>query len=86
MRFRRESLPPPNLSQGASFCRARGSEVVETARVLAVTADPLGIPHVRFSLRIKGPTETAEEQRTLALDYFRTLYPQPLSEPQPISA
>ena len=79
MRFRRETVPPPTLSLGASYGRSRGSDVIETARILAVTADPLGIPHVRFSLKIAGPGEVAEEQRTLALDWFRTLYPEPIS-------
>ena len=79
MRFRRETLPPPDLSLGASFCRSRGSDIVETAKIIAVTADSLGIPHVRFSLRIAGRTEVAEEQRTLALDWFTTLYREPIS-------
>jgi hypothetical protein len=79
MRFRRETVPPPTLSQGASFRRSRGSDVVETARIIAVTADPLGIPHVRFSLRIAGAGEIAEEQRTLALASFTTLYREPIS-------
>ena len=77
MWFRRETVPPPTLSLGASYCRSRGAEVVETARILAVKEDPLGIPHVRFSLRLAG--EAAEEQRTLALDLFRTLYREPIS-------
>ena len=79
MRFRRETVPPPTVRQGASYCRSRGADVVETARILAVKDDPLGIPHVRFALRIAGKGEIAEEQRTLALACFTTLYPEPIS-------
>lgn len=79
MMFRRETLPPPSLSEGASFRRSRGSDIVETAKVLAVTSDSAGIPHVRFSLHIAGRCEVAEEQRTLALDWFRTLYQEPIT-------
>jgi hypothetical protein len=78
MRFRRETLPPPNLSEGASFRRSRGSDIVETAKIIAVKTDPLGIPHVRFSLRVSGPGDMPEEQRTLALDWFTTLYREPI--------
>ena len=75
MRFRRETVPPPTVRQGASYRRSRGADVIETARIIAVTDDPLGIPHVRFALRIAaGAGEIAEEQRTLALACFTTLY------------
>jgi len=79
MKFRHEEPPVPVLSQGASFRRSRGSQIVETAEVIAITSDPAGIPHVRFNLKIAGMSEVAEEQRTLALDWFRTLYREPIS-------
>ena len=79
MKFRREELPSPSLCQGASFRRSRGSQVIETAKIIAVTSDPAGIPHVRFNLRIAGLSEVAEEERTLALDWFKTLYREPIS-------
>jgi hypothetical protein len=78
MWFRHETSALP-LSEGARFRRARGYDVVETARILAVVADPAGIPHVRFSLEIASQCNLAIEQRTLALDLFRTLYREPVA-------
>ena len=79
MMFRRETTIPTALSEGASFRRSRGSDIVETAQVLAVTSDSAGIPHVRFNLKIAGPSLVSEEQRTLAVEWFRTLYREPIT-------
>jgi hypothetical protein len=51
------------------------SSMTETAEVLEVARDKLGIPHVRFYLRVAcGGTGSALEQRTLALDTFYARY------------
>jgi hypothetical protein len=72
MLFRREALKP-EISAGNTYRRERG-DVVEVARVIAVVSDPAGIPHVRFNLHIASRTTRADEQRTLALAYFSSLY------------
>jgi hypothetical protein len=67
------------LNNGASFRRAGRFEIVETAKIIAVWADSAGIPHVRFSVRITAPRPMLEEQRTLSLESFRRLYPEPVA-------
>lgn len=76
MLFRREALKP-EICAGNTYRRARG-EVVEMARVIAVVPDPAGIPHVRFNLHIASRTTQTDEQRTLALAYFSSLYSEPV--------
>jgi hypothetical protein len=56
------------------FRRLRAPEIVETAQILDVSPDSAGIMHVRFRLKISGPRFAEEDQRTLALESFRTLY------------
>lgn len=68
-----------DLDQGASFRRSQRFDIVETAKVIAIRADSLGIPHVCFSLKIAGPRSVVEEQRTLSLESFRQLYPDPVA-------
>jgi hypothetical protein len=65
-----------NIGYGAMFRRLRASEIVETAQILDVSPDSAGIMHVRFSLKISGPRIADEDQRTLALESFRSLYPE----------
>ncbi len=49
---------------------------METAHIIDVVADSLGVPHVRFSVGV-GPRDTLfEHQRTLSLESFRMLYKQ----------
>ena len=79
MWFRHEAPAPLDLSEGARFRRSRGHDVIETARVIKIVSDPAGIPHVRFSLQIAGSGDVSEEQRTLALNSFTTLYREPVS-------
>lgn len=64
-----------DLDCGATFSRRREANVIERVRVIHVTADAAGIPHVRFRLEIEAPcSPLVEEQRTLALESFRRLY------------
>jgi hypothetical protein len=72
MLFRREAAKP-EIAPGSTYRRSRG-EVVEMARVIAVVPDPGGIPHVRFNLHIESRTSHSDEQRTLALAAFSSLY------------
>lgn len=74
MWFRQETIVQKPVNEGAFYRRSRGPHIVETAKVIAVVPDGLGIPHVRFFLQIQSPCEVAFEQRTLALQSFATLY------------
>ena len=50
--FRRRSQaePSPEVKPGDSYCRHHGDRVTETATVLNLCSDLLGIPHVRFNV------------------------------------
>ncbi len=56
---------------GGVFRHIRKGNVVETARVLDIAPDPMGVPHVHFMVSVKGShRESFEEQRTLGLATF----------------
>ena len=74
MWFRSRPSPSMNIDHGARFRRLRPAQIVETAQILDVSPDSAGIMHVRFSLKISGPRFSEEDQRTLALESFRSLY------------
>jgi hypothetical protein len=51
----------------------------ETAQIVAITHDPQGIMHVRFVVKLGGGIKSIlEEERTLSLESFRRLYPDPV--------
>ena len=63
------------IEEGALYRRNAGGSMVETAEVLEVGRDKMGIPHVRFELRVAyGGAGASSEQRTLALDTFYARY------------
>jgi hypothetical protein len=68
----REKPSAPN--QGDSFHRPTRFDGLETAEIISVGPDTLGIPHVRFNVRISNPVMVIEETRTLALESFLILY------------
>ncbi|MFY9286982.1 MAG: hypothetical protein WAO98_00620 [Alphaproteobacteria bacterium] len=69
------ALTNTSIEEGACYRRRAGGSMVETAEVLEVAKDKMGIPHVRFQLRVAcGSTGAALEQRTLALDTFYARY------------
>ena len=74
MRFISRGPTPPKVDNGASFHRRRDHEILETAKVIDVSPDAAGIMHVRFNLKISSPRIADEEQRTLSLEYFQSLY------------
>jgi hypothetical protein len=62
---------------GEQFVRTRPDRTVETAHVLSIMKDPLGIPHVRYDLTVKKPqrpTSVYEGPRLLALEAFAEAY------------
>ncbi len=57
----------------------RGRMLRETAQIVAITHDPQGIMHVRFVVKLGGGIKSIlEEERTLSLESFRRLYPDPV--------
>ena len=71
-RLRRGADDVPLIEPGAIYRRVRPNNLVETARVLAVTTDNVGIPHVRVDIRVDGPhyARISQGQRLLSLDAF----------------
>ena len=71
-RLRRGADDVPLIEPGAVYRRVRPNNLVETARVLAVTTDNVGIPHVRVDIRVDGPhyARISQGQRLLSLDAF----------------
>ena len=60
---------------GASYRRTGAGAFVETARVLEVAPDKLGIPHVRFQLQVvRGACRPSIETRTLSLEAFQSRF------------
>jgi len=62
------------IEEGALYRRPGTGSVRETAEVLEIAEDKMGIPHVRFQLRVVRGTDARTEQRTLALDIFYARY------------
>ncbi len=56
---------------GGVFRNIRQGNIIETARVLDIVPDPMGVPHVHFMVSV-GNThqECFREQRTLGLTTF----------------
>jgi len=71
-----KSRKPADVKPGDLYRRPHGKGLVETATVLDLRTDQLGIPHVRFNVRFEREAsehiETA--QRMLALGAFLTVY------------
>ena len=69
-----EDAPPIEL--GGVYRRVRANNLVETARVLAVTTDNVGIPHVRVDIRVDGPhyARISQGQRLLSLAAFAAAF------------
>ena len=62
------------VERGALYRRPVSGSVVETAQVIEIAQDRMGIPHVRFQLQVARGTDARVEQRTLALDIFYARY------------
>ena len=65
------------VKEGARFYRHRPDRMVETATVLSIAADRMGIPHVRYNLEIqklRGATKFSDGPRSLALETFVSTY------------
>jgi hypothetical protein len=73
--FFRISRPEEAIRPGLQFRRTNKDRTVETARVLNIDNDTLGIPHVRYELVIeRAHRRFIEEPRILALKTFTDTY------------
>ena len=76
--FRRKA---PDVRSGAIFRRNGPGDLVETAKVIQVEPDALGIPHVSFDVKIekvKDDKSTFKARRTLNLDTFANIFSEPV--------
>ncbi len=61
---------------GGVFRNIRKGNVIETARVLDIVPDPMGVPHVHFMVSVGNPHQSRfEEHRTLGLATFAERFP-----------
>lgn len=65
----------PTIEVGASYRRFGHGALIETACVLEIVSDKMGIPHVRFQLEVaRGTGSPSFEVRTLALEAFQSRF------------
>ena len=72
------SRPNPNdVKPGESFRRRQETRLVETATVLGLREDLLGIPHVQYKIAIECSDANCFEEtsRILAVEAFLEAYP-----------
>ena len=64
---------------GSVFRKIRNGNISETARVLDIVPDSMGIPHVHFTVSLGSAYQNCfEEQRTLGLATFAEKFPSAL--------
>lgn len=67
------------VEQGAIFRRRNMDDTVETAEVISVACDRLGIDHVRYRVSIRRGDIAFEEQRILSLRSFKERFREPVA-------
>lgn len=74
----KKELTTDDVREGNVFRVVRSDNMVETARVLSVSPDSCGIPHVSYEVSIgKDDHEVfTEGPRVLSLSSFAELYPE----------
>lgn len=71
--FKSHHRAQPDVREGAIYRHSGPGRFVETAEVLHVGPDPMGIPHVRFRVVVGGQRERHNEfaaSRTLNMETF----------------
>ena len=71
--FKSHPRVQPEIREGEVYRHKGTGGVVETAKVLHVGPDPMGIPHVRFRVVVGGDKEHLSEfeaSRTLNIESF----------------
>ena len=64
---------PRDVREGATYRHTGPGELTETAKVLHVGPDPMGITHVRYLVMVESARENRagfEESRTLNIETF----------------
>lgn len=62
---------PQDVKVGAVFRNVRRGNIIETAKVLDIAPDSMGVPHVHFTVSIQSAHQHCfEEKRTLGLASF----------------
>jgi hypothetical protein len=74
----RSRANPDDVKPGESFRRRQETQLVETATVLGLREDLLGIPHVQFKIAIECSDANCFEEasRILAVEAFLEAYPE----------
>lgn len=63
------------VQTGSTYCRRQPDSTVETAQVLSIGKDEMGIDHVRFHVQIqRGHFAFVDEERILSLQSFAERY------------
>lgn len=74
-RLRNRRGGQPEVMPGAVFQHETRDRAVETAEVIDLPRDGIGIAHVRFRVRItRGEATFVDEERILALESFRARF------------
>ena len=69
--FKHETEKCDNIKVGAIFRHKLPGDIIETAKVLEIGPDPLGIPHVTYELQVeKSQFAKYQARRTLGLQSF----------------
>ncbi len=69
--------PTTDIQVGSTFRRSGPGNLVETAKVVKIAPDALGIPHVRYDLQMVRDhrrIEGLDARRTLNLETFSSLF------------
>ena len=67
------SAKRPEVREGSVFQHKGPGNLIETAKVLDIATDAMGIPHVRYDLAVernKMPLDSLASSRTLNLQSF----------------
>ena len=63
--------PKKRVKVGSTYRHSGPGDITETAKVITVGPDPMGIPHVVYHVLIeRGQQRQTEERRTLNLQSF----------------
>ncbi len=66
----------PEIKVGGVFRKILRGDMIETAKVIDIVPDSMGVPHVHFTVSIRSAhQECFREQRTLGLTTFSERFP-----------
>jgi len=67
------------VTVGSVFRNIRKGNIIETAKVLDIVPDSMGVPHVHYAVSIQSSHRKCfEEQRTLGLASFAERFSKPV--------